>query len=193
MYRVRNNVIQVVSKVMYGVAALTVATSGIAADCDPCTIPVIFTGTYLAETCEVSINNGTEKKAIFLPTISVQHLQQNSNESGSQIFNITLKNCPVDKSIDLHFSSGDIPADSTTGNLTNKKEEGHSRNVQIRLRKYSGEQMIVNDDSSYQRYLIPKSGALETHYFTASYYAKGNGRVTSGKVETLSAINLSYN
>ncbi|OON40188.1 fimbrial protein [Izhakiella australiensis] len=181
--------------ILLGVGMST-STSALAEKClstSACRIPVSFTGIYRDDTCRISINNGGSDETVTLPTLSTSNLQSNGDEAGSQQFNITLKSCPASQRIDLHFVSAGSAIDSSTGNLVNSSESGMSRGVQIRIRDESARQMFIDDHSSFQSYVIPSGGNDVTHYYSASYYAKGSGVVTSGGVRALSGIELIYN
>lgn len=157
-----------------------------------CKINVSFTGTYMEETCGVSINNASSSETITLPTLSTTVLQKAGAEAGSQQFSVTLTHCPIDKTVMLRFVNDSGLADANTGNLMNQNVTGYSENVQVRLRKSDGAQMIINDESSTQLYIIPATGGDITHYYITTYYASGNGNVTAGEVGTLANIDLIY-
>ncbi|EPN9525632.1 fimbrial protein [Cronobacter malonaticus] len=157
-----------------------------------CQINVSFTGTYMEETCGVSINNASSSETITLPTLSTTVLQKAGAEAGSQQFSVTLTHCPTDKTVMLRFVNDSGLADANTGNLMNQNGTGYSENAQVRLRKSNGAQMIINDESSTQEYIIPATGDDITHYYIAAYYASGNGNVTPGEVGTLANIDLIY-
>ncbi|NDJ56616.1 type 1 fimbrial protein [Enterobacteriaceae bacterium 4M9] len=157
-----------------------------------CRLPVKFTGYYLENTCEVSINNNSMAEVIQLPVISHQRLASDGDEAGSQTFSVTLKTCPLSHKVALRFLPANISADAETGNVKNSVGDGYSKNVQIRLRNEDGVQMRLNDANSLQEYLIPDTGEDVTHHFIASYYAKGTAAVTAGKIHTLAAIEVVY-
>ncbi|EOL9049800.1 fimbrial protein [Cronobacter turicensis] len=157
-----------------------------------CKINVSFTGTYMEETCGVSINNASSSETITLPVLSTTLLQKAGAEAGSQQFSVTLTHCPIDKSVMLRFVNDNGFADVKTGNLINESGTGYSENVQVRLRKANGTQMIINDETSTQEYVIPATGDDITHYYIAAYYAAGSGNVTPGEVGTLANIDIIY-
>ncbi|EOI5723387.1 fimbrial protein [Cronobacter turicensis] len=157
-----------------------------------CKINVSFTGTYMEETCGVSINNASSSETITLPVLSTTLLQKAGAEAGSQQFSVTLTHCPIDKSVMLRFVNDNGFADVKTGNLINESGTGYSENVQVRLRKANGTQMIINDETSTQEYVIPATGDDITHYYIAAYYAAGAGNVTPGEVGTLANIDIIY-
>ncbi|EPC7253717.1 fimbrial protein [Cronobacter sakazakii] len=157
-----------------------------------CKINVSFTGTYMEETCAVNINNASSAETITLPVLSTTVLQKAGTEAGSQQFSVTLTHCPVDKTVLLRFVNDNGLADMNTGNLLNESGTGYSENVQIRLRNADGAQMVINDETSTQEYVIPATGDAITHYYIAAYYAAGNGNVTPGVVGTLANIDLIY-
>jgi len=157
-----------------------------------CTIPVYFKGNYTDETCNVVINNASSNETVPLPRVAVASLSRDGNEAGSVSFEITLKDCPVSRTITLFFNSALSAADSDTGNLINSSENEYSRNVQIRLRKENNSQVIIDSADSGQDYVIPSSGGTRSHTFTASYYAKGNSTVTAGKVHAVAGVELVY-
>lgn len=162
-------------------------------DCsNGCNIEVLFPGVYSDETCVVSINGGTYSETVLLPTISTSSLQVDGNEAGSKAFNITLQECPSDRTVAVSFVSNLSAADSTTGNLTNTTGDGYSENVQIRNRKEDGTQVLIDDSASGQDYAIPSAGGNVTHQFTASYYANGNNAVTAGVLKSLAGVELIY-
>ncbi|EXU76633.1 MULTISPECIES: fimbrial protein [Erwinia] len=168
----------------------------LAADTDcsnGCNIEVLFQGVYNEETCIVSINSGTYSEVVLLPTISTSSLQTDGNEAGSKNFDITLQECPSDRTVTVKFVSNLSSADSTTGNLINTTGDGYSENVQVRIRKEDGTQVIIDDTESGQDYVVSSSGDDVTHQYTASYYASGNNAVTAGVLKSLAGVELVYN
>ncbi|CBG89520.1 fimbrial protein [Citrobacter rodentium] len=153
---------------------------------------VYFTGTYTDETCVVEINNGSNNEVVTLPKISVMSLRTNGSEAGSVPFNITLKECPASRTVTVFFSSSVSGADTVTGNLINDTGPDMSKNVQIRLRKEDSSQVIIDDATSGQDYLISATADPLSHRFLASYYAKGDSAPTAGKVQTVSGVELVY-
>jgi type 1 fimbria pilin len=159
-----------------------------------CNIPVTFKGEYIEDTCEISIDGASSTETVTLPTLSANLLNRDSAEEGHYPFQIALKRCPANKLIDLRFvaAGGSMLPDAATGNLQNEVAADYSQNVQVRLRKAAGPQMVVGDGNSVQEYVIPATGDDITHYFLASYYAKGTNAVTSGLVKATAGIELVY-
>ncbi|MDC7860812.1 fimbrial protein [Pantoea ananatis] len=153
---------------------------------------VYFTGTYTDETCVVEINNGSNNEVVTLPEISVMSLQSNGSEAGSVPFNITLKECPASRTVTVFFNSSASGTDTATGNLVNGTGTDMSKNVQIRLRKEDSSQVIIDDATSGQDYLISATADPLSHRFLASYYAKGDSAATAGKVQTVAGVELVY-
>lgn len=177
-------------------ALLTASFSVTAEDCavsGSCKIPVTFTGTFLARTCEVDVNHGGAAGTVNLPAVSAKSLQKSGSEVGSTSFPIALKNCPVNRIIEMRFTTrGGETSDPVTKNLINSIGNDFSRDVQVRVRNIAGTQMRIDDNTSYQEYVIPANGNEVTQYFIASYYAKSNGAVNAGRVQTRSTIDLTY-
>ncbi|WP_426447530.1 fimbrial protein [Siccibacter colletis] len=155
-----------------------------------CKVSVLFKGTYLEDTCDVIINNGSSTETVVLSTLSTNTLKTNGAEAGSVAFDIMLKGCPTAKTISLWFASTD--ADSATGNMVNAKGNEYSSNVQVRLRNAAGSQLVLNDRNSVQDYIIPATGGDVVHSYQAMYYADGTGAVTPGLVNAMASINLTY-
>ncbi|WON77482.1 fimbrial protein [Serratia sp. UGAL515B_01] len=158
-----------------------------------CKIPVKFTGVYLENTCQVSIDGKGSNAIVGLPRIPASELQVDGSEAGSTQFDISLSACPPNTNINLSFVSVGIDPDLTTGNLMNSTGLGMSQGVQVRLRSVPNNQLRINDSSTFQQYAIPADGREVTQYYIASYYAKGAGTVTPGLVNTLAGIELRYN
>ncbi|EKS6740525.1 type 1 fimbrial protein [Enterobacter ludwigii] len=158
-----------------------------------CKIPVTFIGTYLESTCEVNIDGRGVESNVTLPTIATANLHRDGDEAGSRLFQIGLRSCPSGKNIKLRFVSAGTGADGSTGNLVNTSGEGMSRGVQVRLRNSGGKQLQIDDNNSFQQYVIPSSGEEVTHYYEASYYAKGTGTTTPGLVNAIAGVELVYN
>ena len=181
---------------LLGMTLMLIGFSAAAESCaikGSCNIDVTFLGTFLAQTCDVSVNNGGESGTVVLPTVSSQLLQNSGDEVGSTQFPISLRNCPVSRTIEMRFTtSGGNTSDSETGNLVNSTGNDYSNDVQVRVRKIDGTQLSIDDNNSFQEYLIPASGDEVTHNFIASYYAKSNGAVSAGLVQTRSTIDLTY-
>jgi type 1 fimbria pilin len=158
-----------------------------------CKVQVSFTGEYLEDTCEISINDGSSSESVSLPTLSTAELKTDKAEAGKQQFQIALRKCPVNRTVSLRFiGAGATMPDATTGNLQNELGNDFSKNTQIRLSKAAGQQMVVGDENSVQEYVISSSGEDVTHYFLAGYYAKGTNTVTPGQVRTTASIELVY-
>lgn len=158
----------------------------------PCTIAVYFEGTYQEETCDVSIDDKSSSETVVLPTLSSAALQQDGSEAGNRSFKVGLKNCPINRTVALHFVSGTTASDTSTGNLTNTAGGEYSKNVQIRLRNESGQQMVIDNTDSVQDYVISDKGEDVTHLFSADYYAHGTSSVTAGLINTSASIDLIY-
>ncbi|AHK21772.1 fimbrial protein [Yersinia similis] len=159
-----------------------------------CHIQVSFGGEYVEDTCEVSINGASSAESVSLPTLSTSKLNIDGAEAGNQEFQIALKLCPVNRSVDLRFiaAGSSRSPDVVTGNLQNELADDYSRNVQVRLSKATGQQMFVGEENSVQEYVIPATGEDITHYFLAGYYAKGTNAVTPGQVKATAGIELVY-
>jgi len=158
-----------------------------------CAIDVSFTGKYTEETCEVLVNNGSNNGVVTLTQISTNSLKNNASEAGSTPFDISLKNCPANRSVTLFFNSRLSSFDGTTGNLINNTiDKTYSLNVQIRVRKEDGSQVFIDNSSTGQTYLIPATAETISHRFAASYYALGDSAVTAGKVQTIAGVELDY-
>jgi len=173
---------------------LTLSSPGWAQSCtdSSCKIQVDFKGTYVEETCEISINGLSNNEKVQLPTLSSNLLQTDGNEVGDTPFNIALKNCPINKTVALRFVSGASVADSNTGNLINTSGDDYSKQVQVRIRNSSRAQMIIDDVGSEQDYTISSTGEDVTHSYSASYYANGSFSVTPGLIQTTANIDLIY-
>ncbi|PVZ81811.1 type 1 fimbrial protein [Serratia sp. S1B] len=157
---------------------------------DNCKIDVQFVGNFLENTCDLVINGAGNNEIVILPTISVTALGYSGAEGGSQPFDITLSNCPTNKAISLYFASTATGSNISTGNLLNTVDSGYSKNVEVRLRRSDQQQMVVNDASSAQEYIV-QNGDDVTHQFIASYYAT-NTDINAGAIKTSAAIVVDY-
>ncbi|MBW7984862.1 fimbrial protein [Enterobacillus tribolii] len=157
-----------------------------------CSIDVFFKGVYTDETCNISINGASANETVTLPTLSTATLKKDGTEAGSKLFDITLKDCPVSRTVTLFFNSDFSSADSATGNLINSVGSDHSQNAQVRLRKEDGALIKIDDATTGQDYVISPTGDAVTHHYTASYYAKGDSAVTAGKVRAAAGVELVY-
>lgn len=175
-----------------GVLAGVLFTSAAWGCTTDCSITVNFTGVYNDETCNVIINNASDSESVTLPQISTTALQSDGNEAGSVNFDIALTDCPASRTITTYFTSSANAADTTTGNLTNTTGESYSTNVQVRLRKEDGTQVVIDDSTSGQSYVIPSSADQVSHRFSASYYANGDATVTAGLVLAIASVELVY-
>lgn len=92
----------------------------------------------------------------------------------------------------MYFTSSAAAADPSTGNLTNAVGDAYSQNVQVRLRKENSTQVVIDDSSTGQDYIIPSTNSPVTHTFTSSYYAKGDSAVTAGAVNTAASVEIVY-
>ncbi|WP_241627486.1 fimbrial protein [Rosenbergiella epipactidis] len=156
-----------------------------------CDIQVNFNGRFEMETCEVSIDNRSANETVTLPSVSASSLAKAGDENGSKSFLVTLKKCPAAMTIGVHFISvASTQVDTTTGNIMNSSATGMSSETQLRLRNSVGGQMLLNDPTSVQDYVIPKNGGDIQHDFIVSYFAKSP--VTPGKVSATAGIELIY-
>ncbi len=153
-------------------------------------IVVNFEGEYIEETCEVKINGNSSSETVTLPVLSTTALSDSGGEGGNTDFNITLQGCPASRDISLIFNSSMSDADATTGNLINQAGDGYSKNIQVRLRKEDGNQMIIDDLTTAQQYSIPAAGSPVTHQYSVSYFSAGT--VTAGIVRSMASITLDY-
>ncbi len=64
-------------------------------------------GEYVEDTCEVSINGASSAESVSLPTLSTSKLNIDGAEAGNQAFQIALKLCPANRSVDLRFTAAD--------------------------------------------------------------------------------------
>ncbi|WNN47916.1 fimbrial protein [Siccibacter colletis] len=181
---------QVLSLLLMGVTGFSGSANADSCADTSCKVSVLFKGTYLEDTCDVIINNGSSTETVVLPTLSTNTLKTNGAEAGSVAFDIMLKGCPTAKTISLWFAGTD--ADSATGNMVNAKGNEYSSNVQVRLRNAAGSQLVLNDRNSVQDYIIPAAGGDVVHSYQAMYYADGAGAVTPGLVNAMASINLTY-
>lgn len=157
-----------------------------------CSMEVFFIGTYTDETCNVVVNNSDNSSVVTLPRISASSLLKDGSEAGSVPFEVTLKDCPPDRTISVFFNDSLSASDDVTGNLLNSTGINYSNNVQVRIRKENGSQVVIGDASSGQKYVIPASAEPVKHIFFASYYARGNKAVTSGLVQAIAGVELNY-
>ncbi|WP_330982223.1 MULTISPECIES: fimbrial protein [Enterobacterales] len=158
---------------------------------DNCKIDVQFKGSFLENTCDLSINNGTANETVTLPTISTASLTHNGAEAGSQLFAITLSNCPINKAISLYFASTASGVNTATGNLPNATGNDYGKDVEIRLRKSDQQQMVIDNPDSSQDYDISNTAEV-THQFIASYYSVGTSGVSAGLVSAAASIIVNY-
>lgn len=157
-----------------------------------CKIEVSFLGSYLDQTCKLTINQATNNEAVLLPEISSSHLQQSDNEVGAVPFTVQMTDCPVQQRVMLTFESEDNSVDPLTGNLKNTLGDNMSKNVQVRIRKENGQQLRFNDLNSGQLYTLASGKNSESHQFTASYYSPLSGGVTPGKLIARATLNINY-
>ncbi|MFZ4835561.1 fimbrial protein [Rouxiella sp. Mn2063] len=178
--------------VLLATALLSYFNNGLAQPCDTCRVNVLFKGEYVDATCNISVNSGNNSGTITMPTLSTNRLSHDGVEAGGTQFSIALKDCPPDRIVTVRFISNISLPDNETGNLQNDAGSENSRNVQIRIRKENGSQIKIDDTDSGQDYQIPSSSEEIKHFYTASYYAKGNSAVTSGLVKSTAGIDLIY-
>lgn len=172
-------------------APLTMASQPCAVT-NSCKIDVQFKGGYLDNTCDLSINNGSNNETVSLPVISTTALDHNGAEAGSQAFSITLSHCPTNKVVTLYFASTASGANITTGNLLNAVGADYARNIEVRLRKSdTQQQMVIDSPESAQNYDTSTPTDI-THQFIASYYAAGSTGAGSGLINTAAAIMIDY-
>ncbi|SER20063.1 major type 1 subunit fimbrin (pilin) [Rosenbergiella nectarea] len=156
-----------------------------------CDIQVKFTGRFELETCQISIDNRSANETVALPTVSSSSLQHAGDEAGSTSFLVILKKCPGAVTVGVHFISvASTQVDNATGNIKNSSVAGMSPETQLRLRNSAGVQMLLNDTTSIQDYIIPQGGGDVQYNFNVSYFAKTP--VTPGKVSATAGIELIY-
>ena len=155
-------------------------------------ITVNFTGEYVTETCEVRINGSGDNEIVTLPRLTTMALSNSGGEGGKTGFTVTLADCPGFSVVNLIFSSDFSPADTTTGNLLNQTGNEYSRNVQLRIRKEDGRQIVIDDRNSAQSYRIWFANTPVTHQFYVSYFSDNAGPVTAGRVHAIAGITVDY-
>ena len=155
-------------------------------------LTVNFQGVYVDETCDVLINGISDSETITLPRINNYTLRNNGGEAASTPFTIRLEGCPAGKTMKLVFNSSLTGTDSATGNLLNQVGSNFSKNAQLRIRKETGEQMIINDTNTAQDYVIPAGGGAVTHQYSVSYFSTRPLATTSGYVQTNASITVDY-
>ncbi|WP_241579900.1 fimbrial protein [Rosenbergiella nectarea] len=169
-------------------APVNAATPSCKGSCD---IQVNFTGRFEMETCQISIDNRSANETVELPVVSSSSLEHAGDESGTKSFLVILKKCPGAVTVGVHFISvASTQVDMTTGNIKNSSAAGMSPETQLRLRNSAGVQMLLNDTTSIQDYIIPQSGGDVQHNFNVSYYAQTP--VTPGKVSATAGIEMIY-
>lgn len=184
--------IKFIRMALYTVFIVSQSISTAKACSTDCSIDVYFTGKYTDETCNVVINNASNNEVVTLPRVAVASLKKNGSEAGSVPFDITLKDCPASRTVTVFFNSSVSGLDTETGNLVNDAGTLLSRNVQIRLRKENSAQVIFDNATTGQDYIISATAEPLSHRFTASYYAKGDSAVTAGKVHSVAGVELVY-
>lgn len=158
-----------------------------------CEIPVTFTGTYLESTCKISVNGGSKNGIVNLPKISVLNLKEAGKEAGKTRFSIALDNCPTNSVIELILRNSGGNADANTGNLKNEEGNLSAKKVQLRIHKEEdNDQMVIDNEQSFQRYIIPATSEKVIHYYSVSYFSEGNNVVTPGSVRSSAIIDLNY-
>lgn len=155
-------------------------------------ITVDFTGEYVNETCEVSVNGGSNSETVSLPLISTTALSNSGGEGGKTGFNVTLNECAGNQAVLLRFNSNYSSADTLSGNLLNQTGGGYSKNLQLRLRKEDNSQMIIDDLNTADRFEIREGETPVTHQYYVTYYSGSDGPVTAGKVYAVAGITLEY-
>ena len=155
-------------------------------------ITVNFSGEYVTETCEIRINGSGSNEAVTLPRLTTTALSNSGGEGGKTGFTVTLAECPGFTSVNLLFSSAYSAADSATGNLVNQTGNEYSRNVQLRIRKEDGSQIVIDDRNTAQQYSIWFANTPVTHQFYVSYFSGNSGPVTAGKVHAIAGITVDY-
>ncbi|GAA0509698.1 fimbrial protein [Tatumella terrea] len=155
-------------------------------------ITVNFTGEYVTETCEIRINGSGNNEAVTLPRLTTTALNNSGGEGGKTGFTVTLAECPGFTTVNLLFGSDYSPADTATGNLLNQTGNDYSRNVQLRIRKEDGSQIMIDDRNTAQQYRIWFANTPVTHQFYVSYFSGNAGPVTAGKVHAIAGITVDY-
>ncbi len=155
-------------------------------------INVDFTGEYVNETCEVSINGNSSTETVTLPLLTTTVLSNNGGEAGKTGFTITLNECAGNQTVLLRFNSNYSSADTVSGNLLNQTGSGYSKNLQLRLRKEDNSQMIIDDLNTADRFETRDAETPVTHQYYVTYYSGSEGPVTAGKVYAVAGITLEY-
>jgi len=177
------------------VAAMATAFAGINAQAAS-DGKIDFTGELIANTCNVSVNGGTENATILLPAVGTSKLATLGQTAGETQFTMDLTSCEGDATkVAAYFTQGDtVNAD---GRLTNQTAQtaGGATNVTLELLDYSnnttGSVIDVGDGSqtTTAKFADIETGAAALLY-AVRYYATGES--TAGAVTSHVYYNLQY-
>lgn len=152
-----------------------------------------FTGELIANTCDVSVEGGTENATIPLPAVSTSNLTTAGQTAGETQFAMDLTNCEGDATqVAAYFTHGDTV--NTDGRLTNQTTDG-ATNVTLELLDYSNNTTgsVINVGNASQttaaKYAKIDTGKAALLY-AVRYYATGVS--TAGAVTSHVYYNLQY-
>ncbi|MBQ4854925.1 fimbrial protein [Rhodanobacter sp. B2A1Ga4] len=147
---------------------------------------ISFTGTVLADTCVIKINNSASN-VVALPTVMAAAFGSAAgNVAGSTNFTVDLSNCDTNTaSANMAFTAG-TSIDSTTGNLKNATTGGS--NVEIELLNGSA---AINTSTQANAPVITVTGGAGSASLTAQYISTATA-TTAGLVTSSVGFTMTY-
>ena len=144
-----------------------------------------FTGTVVADSCQITVAGGNATGTVALPTVQTSQLATQGATAGDTPFDITLSGCDANLAgAQVAFSGANV--NTTNGNLDNAAVDGSD--VQIQLVNAGA---VVNTADNSNAPTISVSNGAGSVSLTARYYAV-NADTTPGRVSTSVNFTLTY-
>ncbi|TCM69174.1 major type 1 subunit fimbrin (pilin) [Acinetobacter calcoaceticus] len=154
---------------------------------------VTFQGEVTDQTCEASINGGTNGN-VLLPTVPSSSLAADGQKAGLTPFTIEVSNCTAPATSALKINTRFLGhAVTTNGNLGNIAETNPAANVAIQVTEQADGVKAVsfNGVTDVAGLELPVGETSTSHEFAAQYIAEG-GAASAGAVKAVVEYTLSY-
>lgn len=155
----------------------------------PGTGQVTFNGQLVADTCQ--IRAGDENQTVTLPTLSEQSLATAGATAGSEMFSITVANCPSTlNNVAAHFETTNM--DPANRNAKNIATLNPAQFVDVQLLDADGTTpILLGSTGSYVALSGTGAARGATMNYGGQYYATGAAQ--AGNVTAVVRYTLAYN
>lgn len=154
---------------------------------------VTFQGEVSDQTCQASINGGTDG-VVLLPTVPANSLDSAGKTAGLTPFTISVKDCTApaaDMPIKTKFLGHAVTSNGNLGNVASGTDAATNVAIQLTESASGADAIVLNGPTSVAG-LVLKSGQDNASYDFGVRYISENGGATAGVVTSLVEYTLSY-